>query len=57
MDGNDMRLQNTVNGDWVEGAQTFHFAVDTCDNFKKYTNSTTCKENAEVEPLIKTFVV
>ena len=57
MDGNDMRLQNTVNGDWVEGAQTFHFAVDTCKNFEKYTGSLTCKENDVVEPLINTFVV
>ena len=42
MNSEDMRLQNTIDGDWVEGAQTYHFAVDTCENFMKYTNWTTC---------------
>ena len=51
-----MKLQNTVNGDWSQGGETFHFAIDTCENFQKYTGSTTCKENNVVEPMITSFI-
>ena len=51
-----MYLKNTVNGDWMTGGKTFHFAIDTCENFQKYTGSTTCKDNSVVEPLITSFV-
>ena len=50
-----MQLQNSVKGDF-EG-MTFHFAVDTCENFQTYTKSTTCKDNTVVEPMIDDFSV
>ena len=36
---------------------TFHFAVDTCENFQEYTGSETCVKNEIVEPLMDTFKV
>ena len=47
-----MILENNVKGDWTASGKTFHFAVDTCENFAEYTGSTTCKTNDEVLPFI-----
>ena len=52
-----MTLKNSISGDWTGDGQTFHFAVDTCENFAHWTGSTTCKPNSEVEDLIDYFDV
>ena len=39
-----MILQNTIDGDWKTG-QSFHFAVDTCQNFAAYTGNENCEDN------------
>ena len=56
-----MRLQNTVNGDWEIGAQSFNFAVDTCENFAPYVSEyksvADCKSNAEVIAILDSFIV
>ena len=52
-----MTLKNSVSGDWNDDGETFHFAVDTCQNFAKWTGSKTCKPNEEVLDLIDEFEV
>ena len=52
-----MQLQNSVEGDWNGYSSTFHFAVDTCDNFKEYTKSLTCKSNEEALKLMNYVAV
>ena len=52
----DMVLHNSSNGN-EDVSQTFTFAVDTCENFAKYTGSSTCQSNDIVEPLISSFMV
>ena len=52
----DMMLHNSISGN-EEVAETFSFAVDTCENFAKYTGRTTCQPNEMVEPLISSFIV
>ena len=37
-----MRLRNNLKDSLSAGAETFHFAIDTCENFKVYTNSDSC---------------
>jgi len=51
-----MVLQNTVRGDIRQG-QSFHFAVDTCENFAQYTGNTECVKNEIVMPLLPKFSV
>ena len=50
-----MRLRSNLKDTWSNGAETFHFAIDTCDNFKEFTGSETCQPNSVVEPLINSF--
>ena len=57
MQGKQMQLQNSVKGDWNGYSSTFHFAVDTCDNFKEYTKSLTCKSNEEALKLMNYVAV
>ena len=56
---NKMVLQNAEGdgGHYGIGASIFHFAVDTCENFKFYTKNENCVDNDVVIPLIDTFRV
>ena len=56
MNGAKMTLQNSINGDW-EGGQVFHFAVDTCMNFKQWTGNQNCESNTTVEDLLDNFTL
>ena len=51
-------LENTMDDVYSQfGRQGFYFAVDTCKNFQKYTNSETCVDNDDVEEVVDTFTV
>mmetsp|Transcript_44571 Transcript_44571/g.59145 ORF Transcript_44571/g.59145 Transcript_44571/m.59145 type:complete len:81 (-) Transcript_44571:140-382(-) len=56
MKGEDMILQNTIFGDWTKG-RSFHFAVDTCENFAQYTGNDECEPNSIVEPMLAEFTL
>jgi len=52
-----MILEQTLDGDWYAG-QSFHFAVDTCENFKQYvTGPTNCVPNDQVLLNLTQFMV
>ena len=57
MGDNSINLKNIADNSGDLGAEVFHFAVDTCEKFKKYTGSTTCKSDEYVLPLVETFVL
>ena len=57
MGDNKIILKNIADNSGESGSEIFHFAVDTCENFAKYTGSTTCKLNTEVEPILQSFVL
>ena len=51
-----MRLRSNLKDTWSVGAEIFHFAIDTCENFKVFTGSKSCQPNTVVEPIINSFI-